>query len=205
MEIPIYFVQGLQFHHNFEYFFEELKYFNNKPIKILHLGAYTGHGTRWMLEKANATCVDVDTWEGSTTEKGHLFAGHENFYDNRIEDMYDKEVAGLPTTKFKGTTEEFFKQNKEAFDFIYIDASHNKADVANDLVESFKVLNPGGVIACDDYLWMIHDENMKLDASKLDNFNMDDLPYEAIKEFIELNKYKVKVLIDNYQLWFKKL
>jgi predicted O-methyltransferase YrrM len=204
MEIPIYFVQGLQFHHNFSYFFEELKYFSDKPIKILHLGAYTGHGTRWMLERVDATSVDVDTWAGSKAEDGHI-DGHEDFYDNRVEAMYDEQVAGLPVTKFKGTTTEFFAQNKETFDFIYVDASHKKADVANDLVESFKLLNPEGVIACDDYLWMIQNNDLKLDIDKLNSLDADDLPYEAIKDFVDLHKDEIEILIDNYQLWFRKL
>jgi predicted O-methyltransferase YrrM len=193
MDIPIYFIQGLDLHKNFLYFFEELKYFNNKTIKILHLGAYTGHGTRWMLERVDGSCIDVDTWAGSKAEDGHL--DHHEFYDDRIEKMYDEQTAGLDTTKFKGTTAEFFVQNKETFDLIYIDASHKKADVALDLEESFKILNDGGVIACDDYLWTI-------DVPDVDR---SLIPQDAIDEFLTANKDRIEVLINNYQLWFKKV
>jgi predicted O-methyltransferase YrrM len=191
MYIPIYFEGALNDHRNFPRFFEKAKYFKDKPIKILHLGAYTGHGTRWMLERVNGSCVDVDTWIGSRSEDGHA-DGHENFYDSSIEALYDAQTRGLNTVKFKGTTSEFFKQNKETFDFIYIDASHKKADVAADLEESFKILNPGGVIACDDYLWRIDLESYLR-------------PKDAIDEFIAANSDKVEVIIKNYQLWFKKL
>lgn len=192
-EIPIYFNFGLDHHRNFIRIFEELKYFNNKEIKILHLGAYTGHGTKWMLERVNASCIDVDTWAGSLASEGHLDK-HEEFYDSRIEKLYDEQTSGLATTKFKGTTFDFFKQNKETFDFIYIDASHKKSDVAFDLLESFKVLNIGGVIACDDYLWNSDDPAISRDL----------IPYEAIKEFVKYNRENIEILIDNYQLWFKK-
>lgn len=189
----MYFNFGLDHHNNFVYVFEELNYFENKEIKILHLGAYTGHGTKWMLERVKGFCIDVDTWTGSVTSDGHLDK-HEDFYDSRIEKLYDEQTSGLPTTKFKGTTSDFFKQNKETFDFIYIDASHKKSDVAFDLSESFKVLNIGGVIACDDYLWNSDDLSISRDL----------IPYEAIKEFVESNRENIEILVDNYQLWFKK-
>jgi predicted O-methyltransferase YrrM len=191
VDLPIYFTD---WHKNFSYFFEDLKCFEGKTIKILHLGAYTGHGTKWMLEKVNGSCIDVDTWTGSSAAEGHL-DDHEDFYDHRVEYMYDEQTVGLPTTKFKGTTVEFFAQNKETFDFIYIDASHKKADVALDLKESFKILNDGGIIACDDYLWTMN----------VPNVDRNLIPKDAIDEFISANSNKVEVLINNYQLWFKKI
>jgi hypothetical protein len=194
MDVPIYFNFGLDHHSNFPHFFNKLSYFGDKEIKVLHLGAYTGHGTRWILENSKASCVDVDTWTGSSSNDGHA-DGHEEFYDSRVEDLYDSQTNGLNVLKFKGTTLEFFRQNKETFDFIYIDASHKKADVALDLKESFKILNVGGVIACDDYLW--NSDNSSIDRSLI--------PQDAIDEFISANSDKVEVLINNYQLWFKRV
>jgi predicted O-methyltransferase YrrM len=193
-EIPIYFNFGLYHHRNFIHIFEELNYFKDKEIKILHLGAYTGHGTKWMLERMNGSCIDVDTWAGSTGDDGHLDK-HEEFYDSRVEKLYDEQTAGLNTIKFKGTTADFFKQNNQNFDFIYIDASHKKSDVAADLNESFKLLNINGIIACDDYLWNV--ENLTI--------SRDLIPHEAINEFIENHKEKIEILANNYQLWFKKI
>jgi predicted O-methyltransferase YrrM len=191
MEVPIYFTD---WHKNFSYFFEDLKYFEGKTIKILHLGAYTGHGTRWLLERVNGSCVDVDLW---TTESGaQSDYEFENFYNKidfkEVEAMYDSVTAGLNTTKFKGTTKDFFKGNQDSFDFIYVDACHDKKSVSYDLNESFRVLNVDGVIACDDYRWY-----MEIDPSLR--------PFEAINEFIEENKEKIEILINNYQLWFKKV
>jgi predicted O-methyltransferase YrrM len=192
MEIPIYFNYGLDHHGNFPKIFEELRPFGDNKISILHLGAYTGHGTKWMLERVNAGCIDVDTWQGSKRSEGHLDFKHDIFYTDEVENLYDETVSGFPAIKFKGTTADFFKQNKETFDFIYVDASHKKTDVALDLEESWKVLNDGGIIACDDYLWEMHE-------------GPEHIPHYAIKEFVEQNKEKIEILIDNYQLWFKKV
>jgi SAM-dependent methyltransferase len=194
-DIPNYFHGGLQDHKNFITIFEEQEYFKDKNIKILHLGAYNGYGTRWMLKTLSGTCVDVDVWKlpDETTDSPISVNYYKEFYnDSNVESLYDHNVLGLPTTKFKGTTKDFFIQNKETFDFIYIDASHKKSDVASDLEESWKILNPGGIIGCDDLMW--HREE-----------NPDFIPYYAIREFQESHSKEIEVLIDNYQFWFKKL
>jgi hypothetical protein len=51
---------------------------------------------------------------------------------------------------FHMKTEDFFKQNKETFDIIFIDASHKIEDVVNDLKNSVNVLNPNGIILIHD-------------------------------------------------------
>jgi SAM-dependent methyltransferase len=191
MEIPIYFDYGLDHHGNFPKIFEELRPFGDNKISILHLGAYTGHGTKWLLGRVDAECIDVDTWAGSSEDNGHI-DGHELFYDDRVEKLYDETTQGLSTVKFKGASVDFFKQNKETFDFIYVDASHKKADVKKDLEESWKVLNTNGIIACDDYLWNI-DQDPEL------------IPHYAINEFIQAHESEIEVLINNYQFWFKRV
>jgi predicted O-methyltransferase YrrM len=191
-EIPIWFEYTK---HNFEHFFKKNNYFKNAKIKILHLGAYTGHGTRWMLEHSNGACVDVDPWMWPIYEPDSFdHKAFEVFYEpDVIEKIYDEQTLGLPATKFKGTTKEFFAQNKKTFDFIYVDASHRKSDVEYDLAESWKVLNPNGVIACDDYIWHLKSGNPEL------------IPHYAINEFVEKHANEIEVLIKNSQLWFKKL
>jgi hypothetical protein len=181
---------------NFKYIFLENNYFNNKNIKMLQLGAFAGHASNWLGNNVIGTLMDVDTWNGSQKKDGHIDNhGHLNF--NEVEDHHAKLTKGLNVSKFKGTTQDFFKQNKETFDFIYIDASHKKKDVMFDLENSFKILNINGIIACDDYIWNI-------------NLNPELIPHYAIKEFVEKNKNSIEVLqikssSSGLQLWFKKV
>lgn len=51
---------------------------------------------------------------------------------------------------FHMKTEDFFKQNEETFDIIFIDASHKIEDVVDDLNNSINVLNPNGLILLHD-------------------------------------------------------
>lgn len=195
MEIPIYFENPYgDAKNNFAKIFEKENHFKNKTIKILHLGAYTGHGTKWLLERVNGSCIDVDVWKNPQKNDSSISVSYyDKFYtDTNVELLYDQTVAGLPTTKFKGTTKEFFAQNKETFDFIYIDASHKKSDVEFDINESWKALNPGGIIACDDYLWHRYDDP-------------ELIPHYAIKEFAKSHMKEIEILIYGYQFWFKKI
>ena len=44
-----------------------------------------------------------------------------------------------------------FRDHK--FDLIYIDGSHESADVLSDSLFSYNLLKPGGVLIFDDYEW----------------------------------------------------
>jgi tetratricopeptide (TPR) repeat protein len=50
----------------------------------------------------------------------------------------------------KITSDEFFEQNKETFDIIFIDGLHHADQVEKDVINSLKVLNEGGFIICHD-------------------------------------------------------
>ena len=50
----------------------------------------------------------------------------------------------------KMTSDAFFAQNKEMFDIIFIDGLHLAQQTLIDVINSFKVLNEGGVIVMHD-------------------------------------------------------
>jgi len=50
------------------------------------------------------------------------------------------------------TSDDFFLSNKNKFDVIFIDGLHTYEQVRRDIVNSMKVLKPGGWIAIDDML-----------------------------------------------------
>lgn len=53
-----------------------------------------------------------------------------------------------PTHKM--TSDEFFKNNKDKFDIIFIDGLHESNQVYKDIINSLKVLNYNGSIICHD-------------------------------------------------------
>jgi SAM-dependent methyltransferase len=60
----------------------------------------------------------------------------------------DPEIA-TPAT-IHTTSDEFFKNNKETFDVIFIDGLHHANQVYRDITNSLQVLTPGGYIVCHD-------------------------------------------------------
>jgi hypothetical protein len=51
---------------------------------------------------------------------------------------------------YKMTSDEFFAQNRERFDLIFIDAYHEEAQLIRDVENALMHLNPGGIIVCHD-------------------------------------------------------
>lgn len=52
-------------------------------------------------------------------------------------------------TEYK-TSDDFFKDNKEKFDIIFVDGLHHNEQCFKDITNSLKVLNKGGYIVCHD-------------------------------------------------------
>ena len=50
----------------------------------------------------------------------------------------------------KLTSDDFFKQNKETFDVIFLDGLHTADQISKDIINYLDVLNEGGYIICHD-------------------------------------------------------
>ncbi len=54
------------------------------------------------------------------------------------------------TATFKLTSDDFFRQNKEKFDIIFIDGHHESTQLYRDILNSLEFLNKGGIVLCHD-------------------------------------------------------
>ena len=82
------------------------------------------------------------------------------------------------------------KKIEGTFDFIYIDGDHTAASVLEDLTLSFTVLNPGGVILCDDavsWKYTHHSTNTKSSDLSLS-------PRIAVDSFIHCNWSRIDII-----------
>jgi predicted O-methyltransferase YrrM len=79
-------------------------------------------------------------------------------------------------------TQEFFAQNKETFDLIFIDADHSFEAVRADFYGAMDILNPGGLL-------VLHDTDPENDALMADGYCGDS--YRIVTEFLfrEANSY----------------
>jgi hypothetical protein len=170
-----------------DFFFKKNNIYH-KQIKALEIGSYEGNSSVFFLkyfQNMKLTCVD--TFKGSAEHQNHDF---NSVYDNFI---YNTKRYSDKIKIFKSTSKNFFTNiNDEKYDLIYIDGSHFAKDVFDDAINSFKVLNKGGYMIFDDFLW--------------DFFpSINDNPIGGVKFFLKKNFFKIKIMSIDYQLIIKKL
>jgi predicted O-methyltransferase YrrM len=128
----------------------------DEPKTAVEIGSYEGRSALWTLENLlrhpNSILHCIDTFEGGVE--------HGPQHTARLLERFSRNVHGSPHgSKVRVHAAHSIdalivlaSQGLNA-DFVYIDGSHQAPDVLADLVLAFKVLRPGGVLICDDYLW----------------------------------------------------
>ena len=165
------------------------KYFRhvpNVPLRALQIGTYTGDATEWLIDNCEIEYLDdVDTWEGSEEK------AHDSIDFTSVEDYYDARFKDPRITKNKMTSDEFFNLPHRTYNFIYIDGDHTALQTALDGLNAFKLLEKGGVMAFDDYLW---------------NYNGDPFlePKRGVDAFLAVCEGQYTVIESGYQLWIEK-
>jgi hypothetical protein len=168
--------------------------FFGKSIRCLQVGAYTGDASVWLydniLKSSDSVLVDVDTWEGSEEPVHYEMNWH------TVESLYDAKTsagrADRKIVKYKGTSDSFFKNNRETYDFIYIDGDHTAYGVLKDAVAAYECLNVGGIIAFDDYQWSA-------------GLGVLKEPKLAIDAFGTIYQDRLQLVLQDYQSWYKKI
>jgi hypothetical protein len=72
---------------------------------------------------------------------------------NAVQCQYKKGVdpeGAMKDGKYLGHSDDFFNDNPEKFDLIFIDGDHTAEQVERDIINSWKCLNPGGTIIIHD-------------------------------------------------------
>jgi len=104
--------------------------------QAIEIGSYTGESATLMLtHKPQMTLTCVDTWQWPLSE---------HYFDLRARPW------GLIKHK-ADSIDAASRYNRDSFHLIYIDASHEYADVKRDIKAWLPKVKPGGVIAGHDY------------------------------------------------------
>lgn len=182
-------------------FLEVIKYFNTThkllkldKIKVLEIGTYTGISLINIVKLIpNSIGYGLDKW--NSYDENNLLENMDELqimksFDNNVavENMHDKII------KIQGSSHDellnMVKTNIK-FDFIYVDGSHLLMDCYLDLVLSWELLNVGGILAIDDYLY------------KCDEILLS--PFEAVNYFLKLYEGKYILLMKNYRVFLEKI
>ena len=137
-------------------FFGELAWDPEAPRHVVEIGSFEGRSTLWFLERllrhpdSRITCIDTFAG-GAEHSAGQTEGLHERFLANLAESGQARKAEVLRMDSFAGLTR--LLSSGARADLVYVDGSHEAPDVLADLVLAFRLLLPGGVILCDDYLW----------------------------------------------------
>jgi predicted O-methyltransferase YrrM len=130
------------------------KYIDKKKVwKILEIGSFEGSSATYfsdnMLDHPESSLLCVDPWISSDPTTPYTTSGYltkQTFMENISKSKHFKKIKVI-----QQFSNDFFKVNKETFNFVYIDGSHLVEDIAHDFRESIKIVEPSGFIALDDY------------------------------------------------------
>ena len=163
---------------------------NLNNFSYLEIGSWEGNSALYILKNfmtKKVVCVDIwDLYDDNYKEE-HL-KRFENFKYNLKE--FEKKFSF-----FKNTSDKFFEINREKFDLIYIDGSHEAQQVYKDISNSWACLNHNGIIVCDDYFY----------GNIYSNTNQD-VPALSINRFLRENKDMIQIIcVNNTQIFLKKI
>ena len=165
----------------------------NKKINVLEIGTYTGTSIIKILELLpNSYATVIDTWKNYDENNIEILSSIEEnnteqiFYDN-IKNMNMEDRIKV----YKGDSGTILLNDIGKFDFIYVDGSHKLLDLHLDLILSFNVLNKGGILGIDYYLY--------------NKENILESPYEGVNHFLEKYKDRIKILSKEYRVFIEKI
>ena len=144
------------------------KNLSNKPINnFLEIGSYEGRSAIFfsnLFKDANITCVD--TWSGSDEHSKIDFSLIEKNFDSNLKLL----INNNKLIKHKTTSDNFFKNNSNYFDLVYVDGDHSKDQVSKDLNNSWSFLKNNGYLLIDDYMWWYYKDLKKNPAFAVNKF-----------------------------------
>ena len=153
-----------------------------KPKKILEIGTFIGAsslviGKTLKILNVSFTIDTVDINDVNSKDFKE-FINKNYFIDLTPFEIFKKNHIENNINFFTYKSYDFFKMNKNKYDFIFIDGSHQFKDVYDDICNSLKILNKYGLILIHDYYYS---------KNKVNNKIISYGPYFALKKILNEN------------------
>ena len=103
-------------------------------------------------------------------------------FDAVVISDFDENLKNFSLKKMKKTSSQaldYLKKEKRSFDCIYIDGSHDGADILNDAKQSFDILKNDGLIIFDDVVGLY-------EFIKIQPHNAFEIFYREFKQNIKI-------------------
>jgi predicted O-methyltransferase YrrM len=174
-------------------------------VRLLEIGTYAGTSLVEMLRiLPEATAIAIDRWTnydenglaslGALEERCIERVFHENLrragVSGRVQTLKGDSVAMLLD----------LVEQKEQFDFVYVDGSHKCIDCYTDMALSWRLLKTGGTMVVDDYLLQpkIVAEQQSTAGAVL------DYPMKGVDHFLSKYEGTYRVLDKGYRVCLEK-
>jgi cephalosporin hydroxylase len=183
------------------------------PSKVLEIGAYEGQGSCFFIDRIASlrplSLHCVDTWQGGVEHQaGERDPADMPLVQQRFQANVNLACSGamhaVNVQTYQTTSDTALHhlnvqpEHVGSFDLIYVDGSHQAADVLSDAVLAFRLLKLGGVMVLDDYLWLqeVNGQPDVLNAPKI-----------AIDAFTTIYQRKLRQLFGkpNNQVYVQKI
>jgi predicted O-methyltransferase YrrM len=164
---------------------------------FLEIGAFEGRATTWIIENMmedGGEIVCIDTWKGGEEHVNGEMSGAKYRFNDNVNLVREKH-PNRNVTSCTGTSTDWLAaliQEKQRFDFIYIDGSHIAKDVLTDACMAWPLLKKDGILVFDDYLWG-------------DMARPNHVPKPAIDAFVNIFIEELKVIHMGYQFVVRKM
>jgi len=188
-------------------FLKVIEYFNENyaskktTVQILEIGTYTGISLINIVKLIpNSIAIGIDYWSNYKDPKNYESSFMQFIEPFEVEKSFHKNIRTENLegriNAIKGDSKEvllqMIKTEEKMFDFIYVDGSHKCIDCYLDLFLSWKLLNKGGILVIDDYLYFVDKDIL-------------ESPFQGVNKFLEEKKDQYKTLYFGYRIFLEKL
>ena len=125
----------------------------SKQNKILEIGCFEGLSSVFFADNfldnpnSSLSCVDPFLSIDNNDHKQYLHNNEEIRFDYNISICKNSDKI----TIYKITSDIFFENNSQTYNFIYIDGCHEPDFIKRDMENSFNILEKNGIMWMDDY------------------------------------------------------
>lgn len=179
--------------------FSKIGWDSSRPSVIIEIGSYEGRSTCWMLDNLvgnpGTRLYCIDTFEGSLE---HAADKARNLHERFVSNIHLTGKAGQVQVCVGRSDEMLVRLVSQGVraDFIYVDGSHQAADVLSDAVLAWKLLKPGGLLIFDDYLWPLYQDqpllNPKIAIDAFVNCHLNQIRYVHVAQKSQFCLLKAK-------------
>ena len=158
---------------------------NINKFNYLEIGTFEGRSALFVSELNNCKkIVCVDPYMNYPEADFKMSDVFEN-----VNEKF-KKIKNIKLIKKK--SDDFFLENLETFNVIYIDGYHEYEYVKRDFINSMSCLEKNGILICDDFLWFAYNK-------------LEKNPIAAILECYNDYKDVLEILFINHQIIFRKI